>query len=126
MTATVLDTVLDPFVRGDTFRYEFDLGNDWLGVDFSGGVKFTLRKRLPATTITSDTDASVVDQATTDANEITFNGEVGTVIIPASRTQNWPAPKKLYWDIQGVVASTGFRKTIDGGTIEIESDVTRS
>ncbi len=123
---TILDTVLEPHLRGDTFRYEFDLGNDWLGVDFSGGVKFTLRKRLPSTSVTSDSDAGVVDQATSDAGEITFSGETGIIVIPKERTQNWPAPKTLYWDIQGTVTATGYRKTIDGGTIAIESDVTRS
>lgn len=119
-------TVLDSHTRGDTFIYEFDLGNDWVGVDFSGGVKFTLRKRLPSSSITDDSDSNVVDQASVAGGEISFSSETGRIVIPKERTQVWPAPKTLYWDLQGVVSASGYCKTIDQGTIEITRDVTRS
>jgi hypothetical protein len=123
MTTATAPTALPPHVRGDTFSRSFTLGNSWLGSTFTGGVKFTLRTRAPASSVVTDTDA--VDQATTVAGEITFVGAVGTILIPASRTTVWAAGK-LYWDLQGSVTGVPTIYTIDYGTIIIVADITRA
>lgn len=118
-------TVLPSQMRGDKFEYVFTLGNSWTGATFTGGVKFTLRETLPPSSTVTDLDA--VDQASVATGEITFVDEVGTIVIPGSRTTAWPAPKKLFWDLQGVVdGSPDVPHTIDRGTIVIDADITRS
>lgn len=117
---------LDPIVRGDTFRYSFTLSDDWTGASFTGGVKFTLRTTAPASSVVSD--AGVVHQAlsTGGSPEITFSGNVGTILIPASATTTWGARSYL-WDLQGVVSgTTPTVYTIDSGTISVTPDITRS
>jgi hypothetical protein len=117
-------STLSPHRRGDTFSYSVTLGGDWVFADFTGGMKFTLRRHVPASSVTTDDDAT--DQATTDDDEITGSGATVTIVIPASRTTSWPAGK-LYWDLQGVVTGTPDEVyTIDSGTISIEADITRS
>lgn len=111
--------------RGDTFRFSFTLGNGWVGSDFTGGVKFTLRDKILKSSTEDLTDAAVIDKASMATSEITFVGAVGTIVIPAERTTAWPATL-LYWDLRGVVTATGYRTTIDDGTIQIAPDVTRS
>lgn len=119
-----MSTKLDSAVRGDTFSYSFTLGSGWTGSDFTGGVRFTLRERIPDSSVTDDADA--IDQATTTGGEITFSGATGTVTIPASRTTLWPT-KVLLWDLSGTVSgATPLVYTIDSGTILIRGDVTRS
>lgn len=117
-------TTLDPHRRGDTFEYSFRLGNGWVGSDFTGGVKFTLRTSPPDSNITTDDDA--VDQASVSGGEIVFSGAAGTITIPASRTTEWPAAS-LFWDLQGVISGTpNVVHTIDDGAIRIKADITRS
>ncbi len=117
-------TILDPHYRGDTFRYEFELGGGWTGADFTSGIKFTLRTRGPASSVVTDADA--VDQATTADGSITMNGTLGVILIPASRTTSWPA-RELKWDLQGIVSgSPSLVYTIDSGSIEIFPDMTRA
>lgn len=117
-------TTLDPQIRGDDFRYDFTLGNGWVGADFTGGVKFTLRDGIPASTVVSDDDA--VDQATTDDGDLTITGTAGSIVIPGERTTAWQA-KRLQWDLQGTITGTPDRVyTIDRGEILIVGDVTRS
>ncbi len=118
-------TYLDDHVRGDTFRYEFELGNGWTGTDFTGGLLFTLRTRAGSST--EEDDESAVDQASADDAEITMNGTLGVIIIPASRTKAWPA-KNLKWDLQGKVTATpeDLVYTIDLGDIRILPDITRT
>lgn len=117
-------TTLDSHIRGDTFTYSFSLASPWTGATFSGGVKFTLRTSMPASSVTDDNDA--VDQASTTDGEIVFSGADGTITIPASRTTSWPA-RKLLWDLQGVVSgSPDTVYTIDSGYILILGDITRS
>ncbi len=117
-------TNLDPHRRGDTFVYTFRLGGGWVGSDFTGGVKWTLRSALVDSSVTSDDDA--VYQASVATGELAFSGAIGTLTIPASDTSLWPA-SKLYWDLQGVISgSPDTVYTIDDGRISITYDVTRS
>jgi hypothetical protein len=118
-------TILAAHKRGDTFSYSMTLANGWVGDDFDGGMKFTLRTELPPSSTVTDDDA--VDQATSAAGEITWVAEVVTVKIPASRTTAWPR-KTLYWDCCGIVIASPENEvyTIDSGTIPIDADVTRS
>lgn len=117
-------TTLDPHRRGDTFVYRFSLGNGWVGADFTGGVKFTLRSSIPNSGTTTDDDA--IEQASVAAGEIVFSGATGVITIPASRTTSWPAAS-LHWDLQGVISGTpDVVYTIDDGAIRIKADVTRS
>jgi hypothetical protein len=82
-------TALAPRVRGDTFVYSFTLGNSWTGASFTGGVKFTLRTRVPSSSVVTDADA--VHQATVANGQIAFVGAVGTITIPASATTAFPS-----------------------------------
>jgi hypothetical protein len=117
-------TVLASHRRGDTFSYTITLGDGWVGADFTGGMKFTLRERVPDSSVTTDDDA--MDQATSGGGEITGSGATVTIVIPASRTTSWKA-KQLYWDLQGVVSGSPDEVyTIDYGTIPILPDITRS
>jgi len=110
--------------RGDEFKYTFTLGNGWTSTMFTGGMKFTLRTSIPASSVVTDTDA--VDQASVATGEITFSSAtVGTVLIPGARTTAWPA-KNLFWDLQGYVTVGARPLTADDGTILIRGDVTRS
>jgi hypothetical protein len=119
-----LGIVLPPHVRGDTFPYEGTLDDDWTAEQFTGGLKFTLRQRYPASSVV--TDADVVDQASTAGGEIVASGDSVEVTIPASRTTGWPIGR-LYWDLQGVIAGGTPRVyTIASGSILILPDVTRS
>jgi hypothetical protein len=116
-------TTLDPQLRGDEFRYTFTLGNSWVASMFTGGLLWTLRSSIPASTVLTDADA--VDQAEL-GDEITFSSTtVGTILIPGARTKLWPA-RRLFWDLQGVVTVGARVLTIDRGEIQIVGDVTRS
>lgn len=117
-------TVLDPHRRGDTFRRTFQLGNDWVGSDFTGGVKFTLRTAIPASSVTDDTGA--IYQASVAGGEISITGANGVIVIAAEDTHEWPA-ENLHFDLQGTITGTpNVVHTIDQGTIRILGDVTRS
>lgn len=118
------DVILEPHTRGDTFVYSTTLGNGWFAEHFTGGLKFTLRATLPSSSVVTDLDA--VDQGSTTGGEIIASGTAITITIPASRTNRWP-PKRLFWDLQGVVAGSVPRVyTIASGTIQIRADITRS
>ncbi len=121
---TSRDIELEPHTRGDTFAYSTTLGNGWVAGDFTGGLKFTVRSYVPATSTLDDADA--LDAVSVAGGGIVASGTSVTVTIAASRTTLWPA-KRLYWDLQGVVAGpTPLVYTIAGGTIRVMSDVTRS
>jgi hypothetical protein len=117
-------TVLAPHTRGDTFKYSNTLGAGWVGADFTGGFKFTLRTALPGAGIEDDSDPTVVDKASVATLEIVFTGAAFVITIPKERTTLWPV-RVLHWDLQGVVTANGYAKTIDSGTIQINADVTR-
>lgn len=117
-------TILEAQLRGDPFIYTGTLGNGWVFADFTGGLKFTLRTAIPESSVTTDTGA--IDQATTDASEITGSGTSVTITVPSSRTTAWPKGW-LYWDLQGTISgATPQKRTIDYGKILIVGDVTRS
>lgn len=121
-----MSTQLPDQYRGDVFEYSFTLGGGWTGSAFTGGLKFTLRESVPASTVTDDTGA--LAQASVAGGEITFDGSdtIGTITIASSVTNTWPA-SKLYWDLQGVVTgSPSTTYTLDIGTILVLSDITRS
>ena len=52
--------------------------------DITGGVRFTLRTKIPASSVVTDADA--VYQASVASGEITFETEVGTIVIAAADT----------------------------------------
>lgn len=116
-------TELPAHRRGDTFIYTGTLGGGWQFSDFTGGLLFTLRTTAP----TSDTtdDAGALYQASTSGGEIVGGGTTVTVTIPDSATTTWPV-KRIWWDLQGIVASPRRVVTIDYGQILIMTDVTRS
>lgn len=119
-----MSVTLDPHFRGDTFEYSFTLQSPWTPAMFTGGLRFTLRTAVTASTVVSDDDA--VDKASVANGEITFVGQVGTVLIPASRTTTWPHGGKLLWDLQGIVTGAPNKVyTIEDGTVLIRGDVTR-
>lgn len=116
-------TRLPEFTRGDTFSYEFTLSSGWSGATFSQ-VKFTIRRAIPASSVT--TDAGAAGQVTKTGGGITFTGgdpDVGTVVIAPSVTNTWEATRHE-WDLQGTTAG-GTVYTIDQGEIEVVGDVTR-
>jgi hypothetical protein len=120
-------TTLASVYRGDTFIKSFTLGNSWTGAMFTGGVKFTMRRRPASEAVTSDTDALVT--VSTTGGEIEFDvgdDALGTITIPASTTNSWPVGS-YYWDLQGVVTGSPNRVyTVDAGEIRVLSDVTRA
>jgi hypothetical protein len=119
-------TALPSQTRGDTFRYSFTLSDTWTGESFTGGVKFTIRLSAPSTSTVTDTDAVHQSASTGASPEITFVGNVGTIVIPAATTTAW-VPRTYYWDLQGIVdASPDIVYTIDSGTIKVTYDITRS
>ena len=118
--------VLAPHTRGDTFPYSTVLQGGWTSEQFTGGLKFTLRKKHPASSVTTDGDADVVAQASVANGQIVASGTNVAVTIPAEQVTNWPAGK-LVWDLQGVITGTPNRVyTIASGVITILPDVTRS
>jgi hypothetical protein len=118
------DIVLTPHRRGDPFVYSTELENGWVAVDFTGGMKFTLRRWSVGSEVVTDDDA--VDQASIATGEIVVSGTSVTITIPSERTNTWPC-KELLWDLQGVVSgATPRAHTIAAGTINILPDVTRS
>ena len=46
--------------RGEPFKYRFTFGNGWIGPMFTGGVRFTVRTRIPGSDVPDDTDDGVV------------------------------------------------------------------
>jgi hypothetical protein len=120
---SVSGITLDPHRRGDTFEYSSTLEDDWVGADFTGGVKFTVRSSIPATSVTDDSAA--LAQVSVAGGGIVFSGADFTVTIAASVTTTWPVGR-LYWDMQGVITTGSVVHTIASGTIVIQPDVTRS
>jgi hypothetical protein len=121
-----MSTALDPQRRGTEFKYTFTLGNSWTSSMFTGGLIFTLRTRIPASSVLDDTDAGVVAQASVAGGGITFSSTtVGTVLIPGATTKLWPTGR-LFWDLQGIVTIGARVLDVDAGTILIVGDITRT
>jgi type 1 glutamine amidotransferase len=120
-------TDLPAQIRGDSFEYKFTLGGGWKGSDFTDDVKFTLRTAVPDSSIVDDSGA--VYQASETGGQITFSGgdpDEGTIAIPAADTKDWPACRKLFWDLQVTITAGGKVYTLDIGEIPIIGDITRS
>lgn len=110
--------------RGDTFEESFTLSTGWTGTSFTGGVQFTVRASVPATTVTSDTDAKFV--ASTDDGSIVFLGNIGTITVAATVATTWN-PGTYLWDLQGAISGTVPKVyTIDSGTLTVRPDITRT
>ena len=118
--------------RGEPFKYRFTFGNGWIGPMFTGGVRFTVRTRIPGSDVPDDTDDGVVYAAKSmDPDpEITFeeDGEVAYILIPASSTRSWPR-QTLYADVQAAVdgdPESPYKP--DDGYVEIKvtGDITRT
>jgi hypothetical protein len=126
-------TDLAPFKRGTSFARTCVLPEGYTGDNFTGGVKFTLRTTIPASTVLTDADA--VAQAT-EAAGITFEGAgtaldlcVVTIRFSAAVTKLWPLAK-LVWDLKGKILGIDDEPDdvaeLGSGTIQILGDVTRS
>jgi hypothetical protein len=118
------NVVLEPHTRGDTFVYSTTITGGWTAEQFTGGLYFTIRRRLPASTVVDDADA--IARASVATGEIVAVGTSVVVTIAASISKLWLA-KELVWDLQGVVAAVpeNIVHTLSRGTIRIEGDVTR-
>jgi hypothetical protein len=128
MTTTGVE--LDPQMRGDTFEYSTTLLDGWTVEQFTGGLRFTIRKRYPESSVPDDTDPNVVASVTTTpaaAGGIVAAGTAVTVTIPASATKSWPVDKRLPWDLQGIITGSPNRvETLASGHIHIQPDVGRT
>lgn len=125
---TTVDVRLAPQRRGAEFRYSSTLKTPWVASMFTGGILFTVRKRIPASTVLDDTDSDVVAQVSVAGGGIVFSSETAfEVLIPGSVTKAWPATT-LYWDMQGVITATPDNRVLDiaAGTVVVLGDVTRS
>lgn len=133
MTTPDYKITLDAHRRGTTFRYYFTLENSnplgapWVYTMFDGGLLWTLRTRIPVSTVLDDTDAGVIAQASLAAGQIIFSSPTaGMVLLPASTTKTWPV-KTLPWDLQGTVLGTPNSVfDIAAGELPILGDVTRT
>jgi hypothetical protein len=111
-------------VRGTDFEKSFTLSNGWTGSTFTGGVYMTIRRSVPASTVNDDTDDGVIDTASTATGEITFDGAVGTILIPAARTKTWPTGK-LRADLKGAFLSGAVEPIDPEIEIAVRGDITR-
>lgn len=121
---TSLNIKLEPQIRGDRFRRITALGNGWTADQFTGGLRFTVRRRVPPASVVSDGDA--LGHVTTAGGGIVASGTSVTITIPASVTKHWPC-EELLWDLQGTI--TGAEpdvRTIAMGTLQVIGDITRS
>lgn len=119
-------TTLDPHFRGDAFDKTVTL--DGAASYYTGGLRFTLRRTIPASTVVTDADA--VAKATTSPGEgiegeVFVDGANVRVYFASSVTNGWPVGR-LYWDLQGKVTDGAGLKTIDSGEIMIRADITRT
>lgn len=125
---TTQNVILDPCRRGTRFRYSSTLEDGWTSSMFTGGILFTLRTRIPASSVVDDTDAGVVAQVSLADGGIVFSSATAfTVTIPASVTTNWPT-KRLVWDMQGIITASPEDDVEDiaAGSVVILGDVTRT
>lgn len=96
----------------------------------TGGMLFTLRDRLPKSTVVDDTDSHVIGQASLtpapDQGSITFTSDTDfEVVFEAETTHGWPI-KNLYWDCQAKVTAGSLVHDVAAGTVKIEPDITRT
>ena len=114
---------LDSHPRGDPLELPFVLEDGFIGDDFSE-IKFTVRKRLPASS--EITDASANGQAALTGGGIVMSSDTeGTITILSAVTTTW-SPGNYYWDLQGTLDSNDEPYTIDQGVLPVHADVTRA
>lgn len=98
---------------------------------FTGGILWTLRTKLPRSSVLDDTDTiasggSLVHQASIANGQLTFSSDTEfTVLIPGALTHAWPAIK-MHWDMQGKITSGERVLDIAAGTVFVKADVTRT
>lgn len=125
---TTVDVQLERQRRGTEFRYSSSLATGWTAGMFNGGIKFTVRKRIPPSSVVGDYDPDVVAQVSVADGGIVFSSDTDfTVTIPGRITTRWPLAT-LYWDMQGVINASPENRVLDiaAGTVDVDGDVTRS
>lgn len=114
--------------RGDTLDLLVGPVKDGAGVvqDLTGStLRFTAKDRL------DDLDGAAVISGSTTGGEITILDQSGplrgyaSVRIPSSATSGFTARRTLHWDVQ-ISQPGGVVKTLDGGLLFVELDVTRT
>lgn len=122
---TTRDVKLEPAIRGATFAYSTVLGGGWTVEDFTGGLFFVIRRRVPPSTIVGDSDA--LARATNAAGGgIVGSGTAVAITIAASVTRFWPV-EELLWELRGVISgSPPVVHPIALGTVQIVGDLARS
>lgn len=111
--------------RGDTWTIQFRIQNGWLASQFSG-IKFTVRTKYPASSVTDDSDA-VIQKSLGDGIAIDSQDDtLGTVTVPATETQL--NTSRYVWDIQATRGSVSPQQvyTLNSGDLYVTADVTRS
>jgi hypothetical protein len=116
-------TTLATHTRGTTFRRTITLGNSYVFANFSA-LYLTVRTSKPTSTITDDTDAGVIGQATLVSGISQDTTTVGTVTIADEVTYDWPTTR-VYWDLVGILTN-GERWPLDGGEFSVKADITRT
>ena len=116
-------TILDTFVRGDLFQWDFTLGGDWLMAQFDE-MWFTVANAYPSSNVITDTGNS---QVTLTGGGITVLGSnKGRVTFAASTTRLWRAAR-LNCDLQArQVGNSEGIFTLDRCVLPVIPDVTRS
>lgn len=126
---TTENVVLDPQRRGTEFKYSSALAAGWTSGMFTGGIAFTVRKRIPPhADPMHDSGPDVVAKVSLADGGIVFTSSTEfTVTIPGSVTTRWPL-QVLYWDMQGIVNASPANRPLDiaAGTVEVRGDVTRT
>ena len=109
-------------VRNDSLNFSItfeDSSNEAIDLtDWT--IWFTMRKVIPDTSVTDDTDSDVVI-----SKEITTAGTSGVVNIELTPAEMNIEPKIYYYDIQ-YKKDDGTIKSFPYSTIEVKSDITRS
>jgi hypothetical protein len=115
---------LSPQIRGDTFKRITALGNGWTADQFTGGLRFTVRRQVAPSQVIHDREA--LAHVSTASGGIVATGTAVTITIPASVTRFWPL-EELVWDLQGTInGAVPDVRTIAMGTVQVIGDVTRS
>ena len=109
--------------RGDTGDITFTFKKDDIAYDLSGcTVRFTVRKKIPSTTIVSDTDSDVVIFKTT---EIAGDDTSGVIFIEIDKSETNIDCKTYYYDIQ-IDKPSGKRYSSSVYKYIVSNDVVRS
>ena len=107
-------------IRGDTETITVTFtDSDSVAIDITGySVWFTVRRSVPATSLTDDTDALI-------SKEFTTGGATGIATFAFSETDTTQDIDKYYYDVQYKDGSNNI-VTVGVGYFNITSDITRS